>query len=168
MFFLLFALPSVLGFHAARLATIGSTSPRRQGTPLAPIATSRTRDAIVTLVAPGGGPPSQVVKLDPGVKLLLCLVIDFIGMASFAAPGVGEAADLGWAPVSALLVNYLFGNGVFTSLALVEELLPGFDVIPTATIAWAIEYFSNSSGERPQEDTRDRPYLDDAIDVTTD
>lgn len=77
--------------------------------------------------------------MDPSLKLLVCILIDFIGVASFAAPGLGEATDVGWAPVSALLVNYLFGNGVFTALALVEELSPGFDFIPTATLAWFFE-----------------------------
>lgn len=114
--------------------------------------------------------------MDPGVKLALCLLIDLIGMASFAAPGVGEAADIGWAPVSALLVNYLFGNGVFTSLALFEELLPGFDIIPTATIAWTLEYFSTSRRDQGRSDGDDTRFygrirrLDegDAVDVTAD
>ena len=83
---------------------------------------------------PGGG-----LDIDPGLKLLLCILIDFVGVASFAAPGLGEATDVAWAPISAVLVNYLFGNGVFTALAFVEELLPGFDIIPTATIAWFVE-----------------------------
>mmetsp|Transcript_3361 Transcript_3361/g.7672 ORF Transcript_3361/g.7672 Transcript_3361/m.7672 type:complete len:237 (-) Transcript_3361:54-764(-) len=84
----------------------------------------------------GGGGAND---MDPGLKLLVCILIDFIGVASFAAPGLGEATDVGWAPISALLVNFLFGNGVFTALALVEELAPGLDVIPTATIAWFLE-----------------------------
>eukprot|EP00537_Pseudo-nitzschia_pungens_P012179 CAMPEP_0172383472 /NCGR_PEP_ID=MMETSP1061-20121228/1334_1 /TAXON_ID=37318 /ORGANISM="Pseudo-nitzschia pungens, Strain cf. pungens" /LENGTH=225 /DNA_ID=CAMNT_0013111723 /DNA_START=245 /DNA_END=922 /DNA_ORIENTATION=- len=82
----------------------------------------------------GGG-----ANLDPGLKLLVCILIDFVGVASFAAPGLGEATDAGWAPISALLINYLFGNGLFTALALVEELSPGLDFIPTATIAWFLE-----------------------------
>lgn len=77
--------------------------------------------------------------MDPSLKLLVCILIDFIGISSFAAPGLGEATDVGWAPISALLINYLFGNGVFTALALVEELSPGLDFIPTATIAWFLE-----------------------------
>mmetsp|Transcript_27981 Transcript_27981/g.51609 ORF Transcript_27981/g.51609 Transcript_27981/m.51609 type:complete len:230 (+) Transcript_27981:136-825(+) len=77
--------------------------------------------------------------MDPGLKLLVCILIDFIGVASFAAPGLGEATDIGWAPISAFLVQYLFGNGFITALALVEELSPGFDFIPTATIAWFLE-----------------------------
>jgi len=39
-----------------------------------------------------------------------------------------------------LLVQYLFGNGILTGLALVEELLPGTDFIPTATIGWVLTY----------------------------
>ena len=52
-------------------------------------------------------------------------MIDVIGVASFAAPVAGEVADIGWAPI--------------TGLALEEDLLPGYDVIPTATIAWFLE-----------------------------
>mmetsp|Transcript_16106 Transcript_16106/g.23666 ORF Transcript_16106/g.23666 Transcript_16106/m.23666 type:complete len:213 (-) Transcript_16106:149-787(-) len=88
----------------------------------------------------GGG-----AQMDPGLKLLICIVIDLVGVSSFAAPGVGEVADVGWAPISALLINYLFGNGVFTALALVEELSPGLDIIPTATIAWFLENAAKES-----------------------
>jgi hypothetical protein len=95
---------------------------------------------------PGNG-GSGVETMDPGLKLLICILIDLIGVASFAAPGLGEATDVGWAPVSALLVNYLFGNGIFTALALVEELAPGFDFIPTATIAWFLE-----NGKKPPQE----------------
>jgi len=90
----------------------------------------------------GGGGGST--DMDPGLKLLVCILIDFIGVASFAAPGLGEATDLGWAPISAFLVNYLFGNGIFTALAFVEEISPGLDFIPTATIAW---FFENANTE---------------------
>ncbi|CAN0040428.1 unnamed protein product, partial [Hapterophycus canaliculatus] len=48
----------------------------------------------------------------------------------------GQAADLGWAPISSALILYLYGNSIFAGLAFVEEILPGFDIIPTATIAW--------------------------------
>jgi len=92
--------------------------------------------------------PGKGLNMDPSAKLLLCILIDLIGVVSFAAPGVGETTDVVWAAISALLVNYLFGNGVFTALALVEELLPGFDIIPTATIAWFVE-----NGNRPPVET---------------
>ena len=55
---------------------------------------------------------------------------------------------MAWAPVSALLIQYLYGNGVFSALALVEELLPGTDFIPTACIAW---YFTFGRNLAPEE-----------------
>ncbi len=44
-----------------------------------------------------------------------------------------------WAPVSAYLIHQLYGNSWLTYLAFFEEILPLMDVIPTATIAWAVE-----------------------------
>ena len=95
----------------------------------------------------GGGGGGGATDMDPGLKLLICILVDFIGVASFAAPGLGETTDVGWAPISALLVNYLFGNGIFTALAFVEEISPGLDFIPTATIAWFFENNANNSKE---------------------
>uniref|UniRef100_A0A6U9ZMF8 Uncharacterized protein n=1 Tax=Pseudo-nitzschia australis TaxID=44445 RepID=A0A6U9ZMF8_9STRA len=101
--------------------------------------------------APGGA------DMDPGLKLLVCILIDFIGVASFAAPGLGEATDVGWAPISAFLVNYLFGNGLFTALALVEELSPGFDFVPTATIAWFLENSNREAEAGPPSQSAPPP-----------
>ena len=82
-------------------------------------------------------PPSdEQAKL---TKLLVCILIDIVGVASYALPAVGEVGDLAWAPVSAYLVYSLFGNGLIAGLAFAEELLPGLDIIPTATIAWLLE-----------------------------
>ena len=55
------------------------------------------------------------------------------------APLLGDGLDIAWAPVSAALVQYLFGNAIFSGFALVEEILPGTDFIPTATICWFFE-----------------------------
>ena len=73
------------------------------------------------------------------IKLLVSILIDLVGVASYAVPLAGEGADLAWAPVSALLVNYLYGNSILTGLAFAEEVLPGLDVVPTATIGWLLE-----------------------------
>ncbi|KAA8497078.1 hypothetical protein FVE85_0807 [Porphyridium purpureum] len=68
--------------------------------------------------------------------LMLAIVVDFIGMLT---PGV---TDLAWAPVSALLIRWLFPDVPFAPLiGLVEELLLMTDIIPTATLA----YFYNLS-----------------------
>jgi len=76
-------------------------------------------------------------------KLALSLLFDALGMVTFFIPGVGEFADVIWAPVAALLMTRLYkGNigkaaGVF---AFIEEALPGFDIIPTFTIMWIYTY----------------------------
>ena len=73
------------------------------------------------------------------LQLLVSAVIDIIGYATYLIPIAGETADAGWAPVSSGLIYYLYGNGWLAGLALVEEILPGSDFVPTASIAWLLE-----------------------------
>lgn len=88
-------------------------------------------------------------------KLGLSILFDAIGMASFAIPFLGEISDLGWAPLSAFLMTKLFkGNAgkVGALVSLVEEALPGLDVIPTFTIMWVYTYvFKKESAENEAE-----------------
>jgi hypothetical protein len=73
-------------------------------------------------------------------SLLLCIVLDLIGYASYAVPVLGELGDILWAPISALIFYKLFGGwkGAFGGLFnFVEEILPGLDFIPSFTIMWA-------------------------------
>jgi len=72
-------------------------------------------------------------------KLFFSITIDLIGMATYALPVVGEVGDVGWAPISAFLIYKLYNNSFISALAFAEELLPGLDFIPTATIAWFLE-----------------------------
>ena len=73
-----------------------------------------------------------------------CLVMDFLGYATYAVPFFGEFLDILWAPVSAFIFFRMFGGvrglfgGVFNFF---EELMPGLDFIPTFTIAWVLQYF---------------------------
>ena len=77
-------------------------------------------------------------------SLALCLVMDFLGYATYAVPFLGEFLDIIWAPVSALIFMRMFGGakgffgGIFN---FVEELMPGLDFIPTFTITWLVQYF---------------------------
>jgi len=84
--------------------------------------------------------------LDIG-KLLLCLVIDFLGSSNELIPVVGEAVDIVYAPLAALLLRQLFaGSNVVFLLELTEEILPFTDILPLATICWVIEsFFADSS-----------------------
>lgn len=65
--------------------------------------------------------------------------MDAIGYASYAIPLLGEFADVIWAPLSAIIFFKTFGGwkgafgGVFN---FVEELLPGFDFVPSFTLMW--------------------------------
>ena len=79
-------------------------------------------------------------------KLLLphigiCIVMDLLGMASYAFPMIAEISDVVWAPISAMIFIKLFGGrfgligGVLNFL---EEIIPMTDIIPSFTIAWFI------------------------------
>ncbi len=80
-------------------------------------------------------------------NILLCVVMDLIGYASFALPVLGEFMDVVWAPVSGFIFFKMFGGRLGVNGALlnfVEEALPFTDFIPSFTIAWVIRYFSSS------------------------
>ena len=85
-------------------------------------------------------------------SLAACLVMDFLGYATYSVPFLGEFADIIWAPVSAFIFFRMFGGlkgilgGAFN---FVEEILPGLDFIPTFTIAWAVQYFRRSKEITP-------------------
>jgi hypothetical protein len=79
-------------------------------------------------------------------SLLLCILMDVIGYASFAVPGLGEFSDIVWAPISAFMFYKTFGGakGAFGGIFnFVEEILPFTDFIPSFTIMWAWQYYTN-------------------------
>lgn len=51
------------------------------------------------------------------LKLALCILIDLLGDVSYALPGVGEAEDAVWSPVSAFVLNQV-KRSTFLSLFL--------------------------------------------------
>lgn len=73
-------------------------------------------------------------------KLGVSILIDIAGVASYFFPGLGELTDILEAPAAAVIMQKLYGSSLFTSVILIEELLPFTDLIPTATIAWLLEY----------------------------
>ncbi|WP_417236349.1 hypothetical protein [Bizionia paragorgiae] len=83
-------------------------------------------------------------------KLALGLLFDAVGYVSFIVPGFGELTDIIWAPLSAWLMTKMYSGkkgkvGAFISF--VEELLPGFDVIPSFTLMWIYTYIVSPSKE---------------------
>ena len=77
----------------------------------------------------------------------LCILLDLIGMATYILPGLGEFADIVWAPISGFIFYKLFGGrfGIIGGvLNFLEEIIPFTDIIPSFTIAWVIRYISAS------------------------
>lgn len=80
-------------------------------------------------------------------SLFICLIMDLLGYASYTLPFLGEFSDLIWAPVSGIIFFSLFGGwkgamgGVFNFF---EEIMPGFDFIPSFTIMWIITFIRKS------------------------
>lgn len=74
-------------------------------------------------------------------KLAICIAIDLVGSGSLAVPFVGDLLDLITAPLTAVMLQALFANTLVTMGGLAEELLPGTDAIPTATLAWLAENY---------------------------
>ncbi len=75
--------------------------------------------------------------------LLIGLLLDGVGMLSYLFPGIGEASDAIWAPISGWLMTKLYKGregkiaGVIT---FIEEAIPGIDIIPTFTLMWIYTY----------------------------
>lgn len=80
-------------------------------------------------------------------NIILCILLDLIGYATYVIPGLGEIGDVIWAPVSAYIFYTLFGKklGVFGGMFnFIEEVLPWTDFIPSFTIAWFIRNYTNT------------------------
>lgn len=78
-------------------------------------------------------------------SLLLCILMDVIGYASFSLPGLGEFADVVWAPISAFVFYKIFGGTkgmIGGAFAFLEEILPFTDFIPSFTLMWLWNYFT--------------------------
>lgn len=81
------------------------------------------------------------------IKLCICVIIDLIGSGGLGFPLLGDLLDVFTAPISALMLHALFASNAVTVAGLTEELLPGTDGIPSATLAWVAEqrgYINNN------------------------
>ena len=84
-------------------------------------------------------------------KLFLSLLLDAVGMLSYFFPGIGEATDVVWAPLSAWLMTKLYKGkeGKIAGLVtFIEEAIPGLDVIPTFTIMWFYTYVISKNKDK--------------------
>ncbi|HYE55752.1 MAG TPA: hypothetical protein VD996_12955 [Chitinophagaceae bacterium] len=87
-------------------------------------------------------------------SLISCILMDVLGYATYSLPLIGELADIIWAPISALIFFRMFGGwkGAFGGLFnFAEELLPGFDFIPTFTLTWIMQYFTSNNKQEVEK-----------------
>lgn len=76
-------------------------------------------------------------------KLLLSIALDLVGMASYFFPGIGDMADVIWAPISGFLITRMYPDKtgrIGGAIGFLEELIPGTDIIPTFTLMWFYVY----------------------------
>lgn len=73
------------------------------------------------------------------VKLIACVGLDLMGDASYFIPGLGEGIDIAYAPAQAIALKMMFHYSGLPILGFTEEILPGTDIIPSATIGWLLE-----------------------------
>jgi hypothetical protein len=76
-------------------------------------------------------------------SLAFCIIMDVLGYATYAIPGLGELGDIVFAPISAIIFYAMFGSWKGALFNFTEEILPGTDFIPTFTIMWIWKYFTS-------------------------
>ena len=73
-------------------------------------------------------------------RLVLSIIVDVIGAGSYLVPVLGEATDTVWAPVSMVLIQYMYRHPGISFIGFLEEASIGFDWVRTASIGWV--YFT--------------------------
>jgi hypothetical protein len=80
------------------------------------------------------------------LKLTAAVIIDLIGFGTYVIPGAGEGGDLAWGPISGFLIYMLFPNRKKMALSgAIEEMLPFTDFVPTAYLAWRLDYVKDKN-----------------------
>lgn len=79
-------------------------------------------------------------------KLIAAVIIDLIGLTTYLLPGAAEGGDLVWGPISGFLIYLLFPNRKRMAIVgAIEEMLPFTDFIPTAYLAWRLDYVKDKN-----------------------
>ena len=90
-------------------------------------------------------------KVHKNIKLILSLLFDGIGLISYTIPFFGEGIDIIWAPISGLLLAYMYKGTVGKVagiIGFIEELIPMLDFIPTFTLTWLFTYVFKSEDKK--------------------
>lgn len=77
--------------------------------------------------------------------LLYSILLDLGGMATYMIPFLGELGDIVYAPFYGIAIFAMYRMRVASAAlggigGFVEELMPGADIIPSASIMWAYNY----------------------------
>lgn len=72
--------------------------------------------------------------MELSTKLIISVLMDIIGMGTYAVPWLAELGDIIFAPIQAAWIWYAYGSVKGAVLGGVEELLPFTDIIPSCTI----------------------------------
>jgi hypothetical protein len=114
-----------------------------------------TTNAGQSLVYDTGPRPSPValaatiLPKDMIGRLVVSLVIDFIGSSSYLLPGVGEGFDVAWAPIQTILLMAMYDETMpsLKYISFMEEILPFTDALPSGTLGWCRQYSPLLLGE---------------------
>jgi hypothetical protein len=77
----------------------------------------------------------KLENLSKNKKLALSILFDAVGMVTFI--------DIIWAPASGYLMSKMYKGRkgkIAGVISFIEEVIPGFDIIPTFTIMWLLTY----------------------------
>lgn len=83
-------------------------------------------------------------------KLIFGILLDIIGMLSYAVPVLAEITDIIWAPIAAFTLSMMYKGSVGKIggiVAFIEEIVPGLDFIPTFTLTWLYEYYQDKKNK---------------------
>lgn len=76
-------------------------------------------------------------------NLILGIIFDLVGYASYGVPFLAEITDVIWAPVAGFILARMYKGTVGTVggiFEFLEEIIPGTDFIPTFTLTWIYTY----------------------------
>ena len=128
------------GFRARTRPFGGGTAPaRRAGSRRGRMPTPQTDAAELAQILRLVYQVLVFVRSNYLLKLFVCVLVDAVGFSSFLLPGIGELGDVGWAPLQAWFLYFMFGSVRMSGIGFMEEILPGTDFVPSASIAWACE-----------------------------
>ncbi|RMB59539.1 hypothetical protein EAX61_08115 [Dokdonia sinensis] len=82
--------------------------------------------------------------------LIIGILMDAVGIltSSWILPGVGDFADIAWAPFSAWIMTKMYkgtAGKVAGVVTFVEEIIPFVDVVPSFTLMWLYTYVFKDS-----------------------